>query len=211
MGKTPKKLQISQVMKTIEINGDIYEVLNEKKHGFKKGFAYIKDGYVYIYKGKKKTGDGFKPGNIYKVKGEIIFIKHDKSTRDLYSEERIVTFSDSDIIEAVNKSDDFKEINQESLEADGDYFAPVILPTDDILKIIIKRVLKEKKLSLKAVKGSFKHDYDITNMKSNLIKAGPLSQKYFLKWVELLGLDISYVIGFTDSTGDYQKIEQKLS
>ena len=212
MGKKKEgKLQISQIKRTIEINGDIYEVLNPKKYGFKKGFAYVKNGYVFIYKGKKKTGDGFKPGNIYKVNGEYIYIKHTDEMKELYSEDRITTFSDSAIIDAVNNSDNFKEIDMNILEDDGDYFAPPVLSSDDILKIIIKRVLKEKKISLKAAKGTFQHDYDITNMKSNLTKPGPISQKYFLKWVELLGLDITYRIGFIDGTGDYQVIDQKLS
>ena len=205
-----KPLRVSNIRKYIEIYGIVYEVLNKKNDGMKKGFAYVKDGYVYIYGGKKKNEIGFKPGHCYKVDGKLIYISHNDEDKEEYSEERINIFSDSKIIEAINQEEGFKEVDPSVIESSDEFFAPEIIPSDNILKRVVKKVLKEKRINLKSMRDRFKNDYDISNMKGALIKPGPMSMMYFTKWAEILEMEVIISAEFQDGTGEITTVAEKL-
>ena len=156
-----------------------------------KGRAYVKDNIIYIYRGKMKKDEDLKPASIYNNEGKHIFVKPSKREEELYSLDKIISLN-KDIIKDFNK-DKFIEIDPEILELnDGEYFAPSIKPTDDILKKIIKRVLEERKINIRLLKDRFSTDYEMNNMKSALIKQqGSMSIKYFQKWCEILEIEIS--------------------
>ena len=196
------------IMKTIEIDGVIYEVLDPKVHGYKKGFAYERDGKDYIYGGKRKGKEPFLPGYFYKVNGDFVYIEPEPAKKDLYISDRVIELSDSGIINAVNE-DKFKEVDPSIIESSEEYFAPDILDSDDMLKRIVKRVLAEKKLSFKSAKTRFKNEYDITNMKSALMKPSMMSMRYFNKWVELTDItSITVTANFKDAAGGTQSVTE---
>jgi hypothetical protein len=204
-------LHVSSAMRTIEIDGTVYEVLNRKIHGLKKDFAYIKDDKVYIYGGKNKDKGPLEPGKFYKMKGEMVYIDPPPEIEDNYSTARIVEYNNRAVIDAVNGTDEsFKSIDRALLEQSDEFFAPSIISTDDVLKRIIKRCLAEKRLSLKVFRAKFKNDYDITNMKSALLKPSPMSIRYFNKWAEILDMNVTIVAEFMDCTGDVQKIQEAM-
>lgn len=204
-------MRVSSAMRTIEIDGTVYEVLNKKVHGLKKNFAYIKDDRVYIYSGKNKDKDPLEPGHFYKIKGELVYIDPSPDTAENYSVDRIVEYNNRAVIDAVNGSEDaFKSIDRALLEQSDEYFAPTIISSDDILKRLIKRCLAEKKLSLKVFRARFKNDYDITNMKSALLKPSPMSIRYFNKWAEILDMNVTICAQFVDCTGDVQVIDERM-
>lgn len=171
---------------------DGYVEVSQYKEGtdLVKGRAYVKDNIIYIYRGKMKK-DELKPASIYNNEGKHVFVKPSKREEELYSLDKIISLN-KDIIKDFNK-DKFIEIDPEILELnDGEFFAPSIKPTDDILKKIIKRVLEERKINIRLLKDRFSTDYEMNNMKSALIKQqGSMSIKYFQKWCEILEIEIS--------------------
>lgn len=209
MGK--KKLKISDVRKFIEIDGTVYEILTKKIHGMQKGFAYVDGDFVYIYEGKKKTGNGYKPGHVYKRKGDLLFIKPTTpELEEIHSVDRIECFSNSAIINKINDNENFKVIDQELLESADNYFAPPINEDDDVFKRTIKRALEIKKIPLGSIRDKFPKEYDVTNMKSALVKSSPMSNRYFHRWAEALGLHLTIKCELTDSCGDYQTFDELL-
>ena len=77
---------------------------------------------------------------------------------------------------------------------DGEIFAPKIRDTDDILKRIIKTVLQNMKLNIRTLRPKFNNDYDLNNLKSQLIKEGAMSSKYFVRWCEILDITVETII-----------------
>lgn len=200
-------LKIEPVRRYIEINGTIYEILDNKSHKMKKEFGYEHENYIYIYGGKVKNKKDLNPGYCYKIDDQIIYVEHHDHDKELYNIERVLSISNNKIIENINNNENFKEINRNLLDSSDEYFAPEILPTDNILKILIKKVLKKKKINLKSLRDKFKNDYDISNMKGALLKPGPMSIMYAQKWVELLGAKLTLICEFEDCFGDI--VEEK--
>ena len=93
------------------------------------------------------------------------------------------------------------------LETSQNAFIPTIYDDDDILKRIIKEVLVDKKIEIRASK-KYRNNYDITNLKSGIQKMTPLSIKYFTKWIEILGLEVEITCKYTDNQGN-EKIIRK--
>lgn len=200
-------LIINPVRRFLEVDGVIYEILDNTVHKMKKGFCYIKDNYIYIYGGKIKNKNDLTPGYCYKYNDNIIYINHNEKDKEKYSIDKIMCISNNKIIEKINKDDNFKEVDRTIIDNSDEYFAPEILSTDNILKVIVKKILKKKKINLKSIRDKFKNDYDISNMKGALLKAGPMSMMYFQKWIELLECKITITYEFEDYFGD--KIKEK--
>lgn len=185
----------------IEIDGEYTEVFDPDVYTFEKEFGYIHDGYVYIYKGKVKKQDILEPGCVYLDKDKNpVWVAHSEDVLDLYRADRCIQLSNDQIYEEILDKANFKEIDPVLLEQTDDFFAPPICEGDDILKIIVKTVLQNMKVSIKATKTEI-NSYDITNMKSALTKPNKMSFRYFLKWKELLGFDCDINIHFQDAEG----------
>ena len=196
----------------IEIDGVLIQVFpfndDVKPH---KNFGYLKDGLVYIYRGKCKKDDSMLPASMYLINKEFKFVEPAKNDRDKYSQSRISVISKENILNEIEEPDMFKKIDPKLLELnETDIFAPKIGIDDDILKRAIKEVLMKKKINLRLFRDRFKNEYDITNMKSALTKSSNMSIKYFIKWCEILDLDVKIKLAFEDSNGDGQHVEVSL-
>lgn len=153
------------------------------------------DYNVYIYRGKLKKTDVKIPGSIYKIGNRYVWIEHEPGVTmyDIRNAKSI----DTDIyVNALNKDGvKIKELPMDVSDSiDGEIFAPKIRDSDDILKRIIKTVLQNMKLNIKSLKSKFSNDYDLNNLKSQLVKEGAMSSKYFVRWCEILDIQIETII-----------------
>jgi hypothetical protein len=202
----------------IEIKGDIIEVFPYKENQrLDKGFGYIHDDKVYIYRGRlKKVNNEVIPGSAYMDKNrDIIWIKPSEDESEEFSVSRIFPLSLDGIYEEMQNADNFKAINPVMLEYADNYFAPRINDDDDVLKILVKKALAEIKSSVKPADGSGKDNKTmaemVNNLKSNLSNnKSRMSILYFAKWCWVLGLKCTISVEFTNSEGKDVKIEDQL-
>lgn len=156
-----------------------------------------KDPFVYIYRGKLRKDDIQIPGSIYKNKdGKIIWLAHDPDVREKYRLSNCKELSKEKIEEALNDPNTkIKQVLPELLDNnDGEIFAPQIRDNDDLLKRVIKTTLQKMNLNIKTLRSKFDNDYDLNNLKSQLIKEGAMSSKYFRRWVEILGIEVEVIV-----------------
>lgn len=197
----------------LKIGDRLIEVKKFTKNHLLKGMGYYnedeKDGYVYIYRGKLHGNDYKTPGSIYKIGPDnFIFVEHNESDKDDYLVSKCTEINSKKISQTIKDRSDFKVLDQQILDnIEGEIFNPPIRPTDDIFKIIIKKSLDKLQINLKTLKGKFQNDYDLNNLKSQLIKEGNMSSKYFNRWVEVLDIDVKFVI--TDKEG-YNRLNKEL-
>lgn len=169
------------------------------------------DPYVYIYRGKLKRTDIKIPGSIYKIKDDkLIWVEHDPDKKETFHLSNCKELSKELIRHQLdNPNVQLKEINPELLEAvDGEIFTPMIRDTDDILKRVIKTTLQNMKINLKSLKHKFNNDYDLNNLKSQLLKPGAMSSKYFQKWAEVLDIDVEVIV--RDKPG-FEKLRDEIT
>lgn len=166
--------------------------------------GYLKDGYVYIYRGDISKKRKYKSGLFTNDNNEYMFFL-DNDEKDLYAFDKIKDDSIASIIRRANNINPrlqhkiMKDINKST-----DIYIPELDENDDFLKHLVKLMLIEKKISLKDYKDKFKKTHDITNIKASLDtktspdgKRGALTINNLLKWVDLLDMDI--LIEFKDS------------
>lgn len=191
----------------IEIDGEYTQVFDPELYELKKGFGYRHDGYIYIYRGKIKKQTVLEPGSVYLDENKNpVWVAHSEDTIDLYNEKRCIPLSNDQIYEELLDKSKFKEIDPILLENADDFFAPQILENDDVLKIGTKKVLQQKKIRIKATKNEI-NTYDITNMKSALTKPSRMSFRYFMKWMELLGVRCKLTLTFEDCEGEISSVD----
>lgn len=155
------------------------------------------DPYIYIYRGKFKKSDIKIPGSIYKkASGDFMTTDHDPQLAEKYHLSRCQELS-KEIIAAKLKDPNLKinQLTPDLLETtDGEIFAPQIRETDDILKRVIKTTLQNMRINIKSLKNKFSNDYDLNNLKSQLVKEGAMSSKYFIRWAEILDINIEVIV-----------------
>lgn len=211
---------MSKGKRMVEVKGVVYEVLNRKVDKLKKGFVYVREELdpdsdselFYIYGGKSKNlKESMKPGFFYKGDNEkLLFVDPADEDLDIYNKSRIDIFDDAAIIAAVNKDDEFKEIDPRIIEDSDKWYMPEIKMNDDVFKRVIKHALQEKKVSLTACRDRFKNDYDVTNMKQALRKDSMLSNAYMHKWAEVLDLHIKIHVELVNSEGETVEFEETM-
>ena len=171
----------------------VYEVhMYNPKHDKKlqKNHGYIIGDYVYIYRGKNKNKNT--EMGIYKDdKNEYYVQPGTKKEEEIFCVSNVI---DMDIESISNKIKQQAEIynNEEELEvinSSSEIFAPKIKDGDDFLKILVKKALEEKKISLKNYKNKFTKPHTLNNIKSALVKPTKTSIPNFEQWAELLGFD----------------------
>jgi hypothetical protein len=209
-----------QIRRMIELKGTVYEVLNRESDKLHKEFVYVRDELesdsdselVYIYGGKTKNiKTSLKPGFFYKDDDDkLIFVDPPEEDLDIYNKYRIEIFGKDAIIDAVNREDEFKELDTKIIEDSDKFYMPEIEMNDDVFKRVIKHALQEKKISLKACRDRFKNDYDITNMKQALRKDSMLSNAYLHKWAEVLDLHITINVSLVSSDGKRINFEEQM-
>ena len=190
----------------LQTNTGIMEVRPFTKTHLVKYIGYYKtpedsvvsdDPYIYVYRGKLKKSDIKIPGSIYKKNsGDFLWIDHDPQLAEKYHLSNCKELS-KEIIAAKLKDPTLKlnQITPELMESsDGEVFAPQIRETDDILKRVIKTTLQHMRINIKSLKSKFSNDYDLNNLKSQLIKEGAMSSKYFIRWAEILDINIEVIV-----------------
>lgn len=154
------------------------------------------DYSVYIYRGKLKKTDIKIPGSIYKVNDHFIWTQHDPDKLAIYDVRNAKSIDVAAIASELNKAGtEVREVPMDVSDSiDGEIFAPKIRDSDDILKRIIKTVLQNMKLNIRTLRPKFSNDYDLNNLKSQLVKEGAMSSKYFVRWCEILDISIETII-----------------
>ena len=153
------------------------------------------DTAAYVYRGKLKKSDIKIPGSIYKVNDHFIWTEHEPDKRAVYDVRNAKSIEPAAFIEALQAGAKAQEVPNNLIDTlDGEIFAPKIRDSDDVLKRIIKTVLQNMKLNIKSLRPKFSNDYDLNNLKSQLVKEGAMSSKYFVRWCEILDIQIETII-----------------
>ena len=191
----------------ISIEGDenIYSVVPYYK-GVKleKNTGYLRDGYVYIYRGDISRQKKFKNGIFTDKKGKVYFAL-DPEESSKYSFDNIKDDSIQSIIKQAEKVDPkLKRKIMKQISQSSDIYLPELDPNDDFMKHLIKLILHDKKIDIKQFKHKFTKSHGITNLKAALEtksssdgKKGSLTLSNMIKWMELLDMDIEVI--FKDS------------
>ena len=155
------------------------------------GRSYLKDNYVYVYRGEPQqplTDDS--PTGVYDVNGKIKFHLNKKDKKK-YFIDNIVELNPKRMFDEISKRGeefiDPKDV--EIINNNTEYFNPKINPNDDIWKYIIKKIIQEKKINLKNYRHLFDSQYTLNNMKGALEKGTKMTVNYFRAWCEILGVD----------------------
>ena len=191
----------------ISIEGDenIYQVLPYYEGiELEKNVGYLKDGYVYIYRGDISRQKKFKNGLFTDKKGNIKFALTELD-KPKYAFENIKDDSIQSIIKQAEKIDPkLKRKIMREITNSSDIYLPELDPNDDFLKHLVKLILHEKKIDIKQFKHKFTKSHGITNIKAALEtktspdgKKGSLTIGNLCRWMELLDMDIEVV--FKDS------------
>jgi len=171
------------------------ELFNELKK-LQKGFGYIKNSLVYIYRGKLKSIKlDLKPG-IYSKDNTYVFIEPSSIDSSLYSISNLIELNLDKIFSDVDANednfvlpDDIEVINNNS-----EAYVPTIKDNDDFLKYIVKKIIIDKKINLKNYKGKFTNQYALNNMQSGLKKDTKMTVTNFKIWCEILDVDWEIII-----------------
>ena len=191
----------------ISIEGDenIYSVVPYYKGiSLEKNTGYLKEGYVYIYRGDISRQKKFKNGIFTDKKGNVYF-SLDPEESNKYSFDNIKDDSIQSIIKQAEKIDPkLKRKIMKQITQSSDIYLPELDPNDDFMKHLIKLILHDKKIDIKQFKHKFTKSHGITNLKAALEtkssadgKKGSLTLSNMIKWMELLDMDIE--VTFKDS------------
>lgn len=190
---------------SIEGDENIYpiKVFNYEEQ-LKIDVGYLKDGYVYIYRGNISKKRKYKSGLFTDNKGNYIFYIDDED-KDKYSFDKIKDDSIHAIIrDANNISPKLQKKIMKDINKSTDIYIPELDENDDFLKHLVKLMILEKRICLKDYKDRFKKVHDITNIKASLDtktspdgKRGALTVNNMLKWTDILDMDI--MVQFRDN------------
>lgn len=166
--------------------------------------GYLKDGYVYIYRGDIAKQKKYKNGLFTDKKGNVIFAIPEIE-KHKFAFENIKDDSIQSIVKQAEKIDPkLKRQILRQLNASSDVYIPELDPNDDFLKHLVKLILHEKKIDIKQFKHKFPKSHGITNIKAALEtksdaegKKGSMTIANLLKWCEILDMDIE--VKFKDS------------
>jgi hypothetical protein len=199
----------------IDIKGDLIQVFKPTdKTKFEKGFGYIHENRVYIYRGKLKRNHACVPASVYKTAGDkMAWIDPPEEELEEYSVSKIFPLSLEGIYEEAKLRANLKDLDPVLLEESEEYYAPSIIPQDDVLKVLIKRALQALKCSIKPVDVGSKKDKStwemLNNLKSNLTNPDTrMSILYFAKWCWLLGIEANIQLRFTKPDGTEDEISE---
>lgn len=171
--------------------------------------AYIKDGYVYIYRGDVAKMRKYSSGIFTDKKGNVMFTLSDDE-KDIYDVANVRDDSISSILEQAKRiSPTLKRRIIKDINKSSDIYVPELDENDDFLKHLIKLILLEKKIDLKEHKDKFKKAHDATNLKASLEaktssdgKKGNLTMPNLLKWLEILEMKIDVTISDGEHSED---------
>lgn len=185
----------------ISIEGDenIYSVVPYYKGiELEKNTGYLKDGFIYIYRGDISKQKKFKNGVFTDKKGKVYF-SLDPEESDKFAFENIKDDSIQSIIKQAEQVDpNLKRKIMKQITQSSDIYLPELdQANDDCFKHLVKLMLHEKKIDLKQYKHLFSKAHFLTNLKAALEvksspdgKRGSLTTSNLFKWLSVLGMDI---------------------
>ena len=189
----------------IEGDENIYSVVPYYKGvTLEKNTGYLKDGFVYIYRGDISRQKKFKNGIFTDKKGNVFFaLDPDESNK--YAFENIKDDSIQSIIKQAEKVDPLlKRKIMKQITQSSDIYLPELDVNDDCFKHMVKLMLHDKKIDLKQFKDKFVKSHSLTNLKASLEtksspdgKKGSLTYANLCRWLEILDMDME--IAFKDS------------
>ena len=189
----------------IEGDENIYSVVPYYKGvTLEKNTGYLKDGFVYIYRGDISRQKKFKNGIFTDKKGNVFFaLDPDESSK--YAFENIKDDSIQSIIKQAEKVDPLlKRKIMKQITQSSDIYLPELDVNDDCFKHMVKLMLHDKKIDLKQFKDKFVKSHSLTNLKASLEtksspdgKKGSLTYANLCRWLEILDMDMEIV--FKDS------------
>lgn len=173
------------------------QLYDEDLTEIKRGIAYLKDEYYYIYRGEmeKDSKDDLYPApGIYKDPNDGSIYRIDPYTLDdkkKYSMDgKIASIDPEKIIEMVNSREEILI----SLPESSKIFLPSISPNDDILKRLTKEVLIKKGIDIDQYKNRFLDRNCLFNYKSSIKNNNKLSMLLFDRGIEAFNLKYTITI-----------------
>jgi hypothetical protein len=134
---------------------------------------------------------------MYNKDGELyMLMPENEKEEEMYSINKVKELDPVSILRTIRENSD-SYITQEQIDAINnsvDIYTPHIEPDDDILKKIIKTVIIQKQINPNNYKSKLDTKWSLTNLKSSLVKKQNLSMKNFVKWLDLLGCDIKFIV-----------------
>ena len=192
-------------MDSIQIGTKEYQVKYfEKGKKCKKGFAYVKDGIAYPYRGKPSEDKKLKPGIYLEPDGSYKFVKYKKGKEVFHKEEISKSTIGLDILDKIKRDKQIilSKDNHDESSSSSETFAPALNDmSDNILVKIIKSELAENQKSFKDhLAPKFKDMQEANNSKRGLQKHNKMSIERFLKWAEVLGFKIEINVIYDNGT-----------
>lgn len=191
------------VLKPVKLNTDN---INDGTQ-YQKGIAYIAYPYFYLFRGTVMTVDYDKrePGIYLTPDDHYIWIPVTEGNGDQdkrYSvDDKFATADERKIIDVMIDREDIKL----NIPDSGRVFRPEETENDDILKRIIKRILKTKGVDIDAYKYRFADKNALFNFKQVIKGDGKLSMLLFERGCNALNLKYSITVEEVDpkmSIGD---------
>ena len=195
---------------TIEGDENIYSVVPfTYEIELVKNTGYLKDGYVYIYRGDISKKKKYKSGIFTDRKGNVMFAMSEDE-KEKFAFENVKDDSIHSILEHAKKiNPKLKNKIMKDINNSSDIYIPELDENDDFLKHLVKLILQTKKIDLKDHKSKFKKSHDLTNIKASLEtktspdgKRGSLTMNNLLKWLEILEMDIEVIFRDSETSED---------
>ena len=99
-----------------------------------------------------------------------------------------------------NEEQLYDEKQIRDMNACGSKYVPVVLESDDFLKMLIKHVIIQKDINISRLKYKMSAKYSLPNMTAALNTSTKMSTTYYQTWAELLGFN--FTISITDNGTD---------
>lgn len=185
------------------IDDNFYKVYKlEKDTVMEKDTAYVSDEwypYAKVYRGIFKNTSKL-PG-LYTKGNSLVEIEPSPEDKEKYHISNINNLELSSIVKRITTTTSVTPELIKMRQANADQNCPPILLSDDILKKAIKAAVIKKGINLNNYKDKFDNAYDLNNLKAALSKnseelgeKGMLSLKYFLRFLEILGLEATLIL-----------------
>lgn len=167
-------------------------------------YGYIKGDHVYIFRGDYDPDmEVIDPGIYMDENGKHIFIApRTKLEEKIFHIDNILYIDAESLLNQVtsNIEDFVLDEDIELLADNAESFMPALKDDDDFLKRVIKLAIIQKQMNLNNYKSKVDSKWGLTNMKSSLTKTTKMTIRYFMQWLEVLGLDFEIVL--TDNGTD---------
>ena len=203
-----EKIRIFKTENLLFITGDdVYKTTfiksNYVEDDFKKGYAYMVDGYVVPFRGATRDKSDLEEVGIYSYMATgsseskiVITLPVSKEDKITYSLDAVVEADTEAMFKDMIENKENLVSLQESrlLKDSAEVFLPEIYPEDDFLKKAIKKVLHKKRINIGApyYKGFFKDKWLLSNMLMGMKQGSTaLSIKYVCYWCEILNIDLT--------------------